>query len=133
MKASNRTGAPTLTFRKNDLIAVFSVLLLAAFVFILCISPDTGASGKYACVYLDGKLIKQLPLDTDGEFTVKGEYTNTVSIRNGKASITFSDCPGGDCMHSGSTSSSAKSIVCLPNRVEITVSAFDDEVDFTVR
>ena len=124
---------PSLSFRKTDLIAVFAVVLLAAVVFLLCLAPEKDEGSKYATVYLDGEVYKQWPLDTDGEFTVSGEYTNTVSIRNGKISITSSDCPGGDCVHSGSTSSAAKSIVCLPNRVEITVSAIDNEVDFTVR
>ena len=133
MKASSTKTRSALVFRKTDLIAVFAVVLLAAVVFLLCLSPEKDEENKYACVYLNGVLYKQWPLGTDGEFMIAGEYTNTVSIRDGKVSITSSDCPGGDCVHSGSTSSAAKSIVCLPNRVEITVSAMDNEVDFTVR
>ena len=55
----------------------------------------------------------------------------TVVIRDGRAAILESDCPGGDCIHSGWISQPGRSIVCLPNRVELRIAGQGD-VDFVV-
>ena len=49
-----------------------------------------------------------------------------------EAAFTESDCPGRDCVHSGSIGSTGRSIVCLPNRVEIRVISAEADVDFVV-
>ena len=46
--------------------------------------------------------------------------------------ITGSDCPGEDCVHSGWIKASGRSIVCLPNKVEIRIVGQSDDVDFVV-
>ena len=83
-------------------------------------------------VYQDGKLIKEISLSDTTEFTVEGDYTNVISVKDGKAAITESDCPGTDCVHSGWIHEAGRSIVCLPNRVEIRIEGAS-EVDFVVR
>ena len=90
-------------------------------------------SGENAAVqiYQNNVLIRELPLDTDMEFEVFGEYTNTVRILDGKACMLSSDCPGGDCVHSGWISTPGRSIVCLPNSLEIRITGQSD-VDFVV-
>ena len=84
-------------------------------------------------VYQDGEMIQRFPLSEDREFQVTGGYINTVTIRDGKAAITQSDCPGGDCMHNGWVGDSGRSIVCLPNGVEIRIVSDEAEVDVVVR
>ena len=120
-----------LRFQKGDWLAVAVTLLLAAAVFVAFMPRETGDTPR-AEIYLDGALIRQVSLDTPGEFTVTGDYTNTVTIRNGKIGVSASDCPGGDCVHSGWIGASGRSIVCLPNRMEIRVIAVSGEVDFVV-
>lgn len=118
-------------FQKGDLLAVAAALLLAAAVFFLFLPrEDPGAAA--AEIYLDGQLIYRLPLDTPTELEVSGDYRNTVTVRDGKIGITASDCPGEDCVHSGWISSSGRSIVCLPNRLEIRVVSAPGDVDFVV-
>lgn len=120
-----------LRFQKGDLLAVAAALLLAAAVFFLFLPrEDPGAAA--AEIYLDGQLIYRLPLDTPTELEVSGDYRNTVTVRDGKIGITASDCPGEDCVHSGWISSSGRSIVCLPNRLEIRVVSAPGDVDFVV-
>lgn len=122
-----------LEFRKGDVIAVFIViaLIIAVWFFVM---PDRAAEGASVAVYLDGKLINELPLNTDAEFTVRGEYENVISISGGRVSVVSSDCPGGDCVHSGSIKNVGRSIVCLPNRMEIRINGAPDDggVDFVV-
>ena len=80
--------------------------------------------------------LRETGLAPDAEFTVEGVYTNHVSVRNGQVAITESSCPGGDCMHSGWIRENGRSIICLPNRVEIRVvggAPEENEVDAVVR
>ena len=120
-----------LCFRKGDIAAIAMVVFLAAIVFV-CFLPGINDTAAFVEVYQGGELIQRFLLSTDREFTVTGDYINTVTIRDGKAAITQSDCPGGDCMHSGWVYDSGRSIVCLPNGVEIRIVSDESEVDFVV-
>lgn len=120
-----------LRFQKGDWLAVAVTLLLAAFVFAAFLPRETGNT-PMAEIYLDGTLVRQVSLDTPVEFSVTGDYVNTVTVRDGKIAVTGSDCPGEDCVHSGWISASGRSIVCLPNRMEIRIVAVSGEVDFVV-
>jgi len=84
-----------------------------------------------ARVYKDGSLLCELSLDRDTEYIVEGEYTNVICVRNGAVAITESTCPGEDCTHIGFISEGGRSIVCLPNRVEIMLSGESDVDAFT--
>lgn len=109
-----------LKFRKGDLLAAALVLLLAA----ACLLALPGLSGgDYAEVYQDGHLIRQVPLAVEQSFEIGGDYTNTVTVRDGKIAVTCSDCPTNDCVRQGWVSGG--SIICLPNGVEIRVKAAD--------
>ena len=120
-----------LRFQKGDLLAVAVTLLLAVAVFVLFL-PRENSQAAVAEIYLDGALIRQVSLSEDGEFTVTGDYENTVTVRDGKIAVTRSDCPGGDCVHSGWIGSRGRSLVCLPNRLEIRVVSASGDVDFAV-
>lgn len=118
-----------LRFQKGDMIAVAGVLLLAALVLLLFLPGERAA---YAEVYRNGELIKTVSLAQAQEFTVSGKYTNTVSVRDGRIAVTGSDCPGEDCVSCGWLDSAGRSIVCLPNGLEIRVVADGNGVDFVV-
>ena len=120
-----------LRFQKGDLLAVAATLLLAVSVFFLFL-PRGNGEAAVAEIYLDGVLIRQLPLDTPTELEVTGDYHNTVTVRDGKIGVTESDCPGEDCVHSGFVGTSGRSVVCLPNRLEIRVVSAPGDVDFVV-
>ena len=119
------------SFRRGDLWVVALVVLLALIVAVAYLPKKSSSQNAAVQVYRDNVLIRELPLDTDAEFEVEGDYVNTIVIRDGKACIESSDCPGSDCVHSGWISQSGRSIVCLPNRVEIRISGMSD-VDFVV-
>ena len=120
-----------LRFQKGDWLAVAVTLLLAAVVFAAFL-PRGNDSPAVAEVYLDGVLIRQVSLDGSLEFTVEGEYRNTVTVHDGQIAVTASDCPGEDCVHSGAIATAGRSIVCLPNRLEIRVISASGDVDFVV-
>lgn len=98
----------------------------------LCFLPGSNDPAAVAQIYLDGKLVKTLPLSKNQTFIVADQYSNEITVKDGAISFTASTCPGQDCVHSGSIHSTGRSLVCLPNRVEIRVVSTDADVDFVV-
>ncbi|MBR2131560.1 MAG: NusG domain II-containing protein [Oscillospiraceae bacterium] len=121
-----------LHFRSGDLFAAALVILLTVFTSFVFL-PNGTADPQQAEIYQNGQLLKTVFLDKPQEFTITGNYYNTITVRDGSIAITASDCPGADCVHSGAIQTSGRSIVCLPNGVEIRITADSADVDFIVR
>lgn len=119
-----------LKFRLGDGIAVAVVCVLAAVVAFLFF-PRTDTPGQVE-IYQYGKLVRTENLHADGQYELSGAYTNLVAISNGQVSFLRSDCPGQDCVHSGAISATGRSLVCLPNGVEVRIVAKSSDVDFAV-
>ena len=120
-----------LRFRKGDWLAVALVILIAASV-MLCFLPKSGDAGAQAQIYLGGELIKTVPLNRDQTFLVEDRFVNRITVADGAICFSDSDCPGRDCVHSGSIHSAGRVLVCLPNGVEIRVVSQTSDVDFVV-
>ena len=120
-----------LSFQKGDIFAVLIVVCLIVLSGVLFLPRGETENGNVE-IYKAGERIYVFPLTEDRTFSVDGEYRNVISIEDGKVAITESDCPGTDCVHTGWISAAGRSIVCLPNRVEVRITSFD-EVDFVVR
>ena len=124
-------GIVKLRFRKTDILAILAVALLAGVVFALFLPGQEGSAAR-AEIYQDGRLIRSVSLSEDQTFTVDGRYHNTVTVRDGRIAITASDCPGEDCVGCGWRSEAGRSIVCLPNGVEIRIVTEEQDVDIVV-
>ena len=122
----------TLKFCKADILAIAMVAALAILVSIIFWTSVGLEEGSMVMIYQEGKLIQELSLEQDTEFVIEGDYENVVTVKDGKAAITKSDCPGTDCIYSGWIHEAGRSIVCLPNRVELRIEGAS-EVDFVVR
>lgn len=120
-----------LQFQKGDILAIAVVLILAVLISAAYI-PHKNAPAGYAEIYRNGEKVQTVSLDTPQEFTMEFRYSNTIVVKDGKIAITESDCPGEDCVHSGWIGSTGRSIVCLPNELEIRIIAMDDAVDYVV-
>lgn len=123
--------AEKLRFRKGDWLAIALVAVTAVIV-MLCFLPGSNDPAAVAQIYLDGKLVKTVPLSENQTFVIADQYSNEITVKDGAISFTVSTCPGQDCVHSGSIHSTGRSLVCLPNRVEIRVVSADADVDFVV-
>lgn len=113
---------------KNDII--FLGIIFAAGLIILAFfylrSPSEGAVAE---VTVDGEIYGSYPLSVDGviEITDKdGVVTNLLEISGGKAKMTEADCPDKLCMHQKAVSLDGENIVCLPNRVVVTVKSNEE-------
>jgi hypothetical protein len=84
-------------------------------------------------IYHNNELLQEYPLNSTDEiiYTVEGTYTNRIIIRDGEVYIEYANCPGTDCVHSGSISKPGRSLVCLPNKVEVRITGTSD-TDFVV-
>ena len=120
-----------LRFCKGDLLAIAAVVLLAVIV-ALCFLPKSDTGTVAAEIYQNGELVKTLFLDEETTFEIRGKYTNLIQVSNGEIFFSASDCPGEDCVHSGAIHSSGRSLVCLPNEVEIRITTQNSDVDFVV-
>lgn len=68
------------------------------------------------------------PLDEDQVLEFSGPVGKTiVTIENGNARITESDCPNQLCIAMGAASKPGQWAACLPNRVFLSISGKNDE------
>ena len=121
-----------LTFCIGDIFAIVLVAAIAVLVSVVFWTGIGSEEGSVVSVYQEGELVREVPLNETTELIVEGTYTNKILVKDGKTAIVESDCPGTDCVHSGWIHEAGRSIVCLPNRVEIRIEGAS-EVDFVVR
>lgn len=120
-----------LRFCKGDVIAMAAVVALALAV-LLCFVPGQESSSGKAVIYLNGEIVKTVDLTQDQTVSIDGRYHNVIQVKDGAIFFAESDCPGRDCVHSGSIHTSGRVLVCLPNAVEIRVLSDQEDVDFVV-
>ena len=121
-----------LEFCKGDWLAILLVAALSIACAMLFMPGNTSDQMHTVQVYHNSRLVREIPLSSNAVLEIDGDYHNTITIENSRVSISESSCPGEDCVHSGWIDSAGRSIVCLPNRVEIRISG-ESDVDFTVR
>jgi len=123
------------SFRPGDGVAVALILCAAAALWFFLLAPPPSEGPRTVQVWQDGQMLRELPLTENAEFTLTGAYTNRVMVLEGRVRIAESTCPGEDCVHTGWIDQAGRSIVCLPNRVEIRVTDDGSEhaVDAVVR
>lgn len=111
--------------KRNEIFLIGGILAFALFFFtgyrLLHRQPAT--SEMTAEVTVDGTVVGEFPLSQDIDFVIEspGRGTNHLVIRNGKASVTEASCPDKICVRQGAVSESGQTIVCLPNRVVVTI------------
>ena len=108
---------------RNDIIFIVTLLLLAALgaVYLFLLRPG----GNSVKVTVDGKIYGVYSLNQD---VVEDIYTgkdntniNRLVIKSGKAYIEEATCPDGICVGHAPIFRDGESIVCLHNRVVVTV------------
>ena len=111
-----------------DIIVIAAILLVS--VAILLVSYFTRTEGAYAMVKINGETVAEYPLFIDGVYTLNGG-TNVLTVKDGAAYITYSNCPGHDCEKKGKVKYVGQNISCLPNSLSVTVVGNSDgAVDF---
>lgn len=103
--------------KRNDWIFIAAVLLLAGLAFgVHFLRPQQGGMVE---VLVDGKEFGSWPLSEDAEIPIG--KTNLLCIKDGQADMTWADCPDKLCVHQKAISRDGESIICLPNKVVVSI------------
>lgn len=111
---------------RNDVIFISALLALAATLLIyLFVFRE---SGERVEVTVDGQVygIYSLSENRTEEIRQEGEEVNRLVILDGKAYMESASCPDGICVAHPPVFRQGESIVCLPNRVVVSVISDDD-------
>lgn len=118
-------------FGKNDFIFV-GVLLIICIAVLLLFSLIEGEENGWVVVTRDGKEVGRYPLSVEQTIELKdvsGEVTNVLEITEECAKMKEADCPDKLCVHQKAINRAGESIICLPNRVVVTVES-EEEAEF---
>jgi hypothetical protein len=109
--------------KKRELFLAGGLLLAALLLF--CGQQFLAVQNSPAAVLVsvDGKETARFYLDQEVDTLIEGvqEGTNRLIIQDGAAFITEATCPDHLCISQGPISKSGQTIVCLPNRVVVTI------------
>ena len=75
-----------------------------------------------AAIVHRGQVVQTVELDRLTEemtVTVEGDYHLTILLDRDGVRVAESDCPGQDCVHTGTITRAGQSIVCLPEQVVV--------------
>lgn len=108
--------------KRNEWILIAGLLILSATSF-AAMRPAHPEPAAKVQISVDGTVIRELPLSQDADLTLESQNggTNHLVIKDGKASVTEASCPDKICVRQGEVSESGQTIVCLPNKVVITI------------
>lgn len=106
--------------RKADIVLFIALILFGAALAVPAfLWHDSGDTVK---ISLNGKEFGTYSLAEDKEVTVeKDGHVNKVVIKDGKVWMESASCKNQICVHTGKISNVGQSIVCLPNRVSVTI------------
>lgn len=108
--------------KKRDIILIISLLfigIIALVIWHFIYSDD----GKYVTIEQRNELIGTYPLNVDKEIEIehRGKVVNKIIIKDGYCYMEEAECPDHLCIKQGKVNKSGQTIVCLPNRVVVTV------------
>lgn len=104
--------------KKMDIVLCFAVLAIAG-----CCLLGYSYLGKEKAarviVEQDGEVVGEYSLEDDKE--IKINETNVLTIKEGHVDMTWADCRDQICVKHKSISKNGETIVCLPNKIIVTV------------
>ena len=118
-KTTHRSSILNL-FTIGDKILIFSLILLSIMGTLAV--KNIQQQGNTVTIKVAGKIVHSLNLKQDQELVVNGPVGQThIQIQHGKVRVVSSDCPHKICVKTGWIHKSGDLIVCVPNKVVITI------------
>lgn len=120
---SSARSKPDLKPKPMDALVVIIVVAFAVMTAAFVYGKNRGET-LTATVEHRGQVAAQVALSTlteEKKITIDGQYHLTVTLTRDGVSVTESDCPGQDCVHTGRITRAGQSIVCLPEQVIVTL------------
>ena len=110
---------------------LLAAVFLAIGIVILVVTGSHGKEGSYVSVMIQNDEIARYSLSVDGIYAIN-DGTNTIEIKGGKVRMLEAQCPNRLCVHQGWIGFEGQSIVCLPNKVTVSVCGTDAALDFVL-
>ena len=98
---------------------VFIISVILFFLIALAVTSLLKKDGDTVLIYQNSQLINSISLSENREINVGG--TNTVMIEKGYVYMKNANCPDKTCVHTGKIKDNSRDIICLPNKVRVTV------------
>lgn len=107
--------------RRRDLWLIGGILLIGGIALLLTLLLQT--PGDQVVVEVNGKVWGTYDLYKDAEIRIETENGgyNILAIADGFAAVTHASCPDKLCVHQHKISRSDESIICLPNKVIVSI------------
>lgn len=116
------------TFRLDILLILFFLLLSAAMFAFMHFRKQEGG---WAVITVNSREVARYSLLQDGRY-VLNNGTNTLVIEDRAAWMEDALCPDHICVDMGKIRYSGQSIVCLPNRVVVSIEGVSGEADLYI-
>lgn len=109
----------TIKMKRTDIYLLFFLLIFTGLFFLLWPLPNENTA-EYIQVTVNGKYYGTWALNVPKEITVSSALgKNRITIKNGSAFISKSDCPGQDCIKQKGIKKHGDTIICLPHKLVI--------------
>ena len=94
----------------------------------------SGGGAEAAEVYVDGVMTRRIDLRfVPTPYTLDLGGGNQLEVERGRVRMVWADCPDQICVNQSWSSSPARPIVCLPNKVTVILLGKQDEIDGVLR
>jgi Uncharacterized protein conserved in bacteria len=114
--------------KKADIILFICLILIGGALSYLAFSGSS--TGDLVVVKVNGEIYGKYSLSKDRTITVnRNGHMNKITIKGGKVQVSKSSCKNQICVKQGSISTTHQSIVCIPNRVVVSIEGKDGEYD----
>lgn len=116
--------------KKWDVIVVIIALIVAGGLYFSGFLRPQEEGGQ-AVVYVEGKEVERLNLNTNSEVRIETAHGfNVVSVIDGQAVVSEADCPDKICMNHAPVSLVKESITCLPHKLIVEIeNTKESEID----
>ena len=114
--------------KKRDIL-IIGALLLTALALYLFAQASLGGEASTVVVTVDGEVVLRKPLAVNDTYEIRQEdgSVNVIVVENGSVYMKAENCRDGLCIHQGKMRNAAKTIVCLPHK--LTVSLTGEPID----
>lgn len=120
---------------KNDIILGIGLLATALCLWLIMqlVMNNSGSVGLMVVITVDGEEYAQYPLESGSTMEIPVDGHNKVVIEDGAVRMEEADCPDKLCVNQGKISKAGQTIICLPNRVMVTIKGRDTQYDGVAR
>lgn len=113
--------------KKKDIFLIGGILIIVLISFLINNIINLKGSSSVE-IYVNGELYEEVSITKDKEIRIENNNGyNIVKIHDKGVEIIDASCPDKVCVHTGFIDKPSKSIVCIPNKVNIKIKTNDKD------